>query len=92
MGAPNLRLAQSVKMSKHLVGAATADAAKARRGAFALSLLLETAPNTSTEWDEIAAHADAVDWVARKLIDDTIRVADRLEQTEGMLFQEKGQS
>ena len=90
MSAHNLRVALPAKVSKHLVDAATADATNARRGAYALTLLPDAAPNTSTEWDEIAAHADAVDWVARKVIDDVVDLAYRLEETSEMLFKERG--
>ncbi len=85
MSARNLRVALPAPVSKHLISAATADADEARRGAFALTMLLDAAPKT-TEWDEIAAHADAVDWVARKLIRAAIDTAYRIEETERMLF------
>lgn len=92
MSTRHLKVAVPAPVSRHLISAATADAKEARRGAFALEMLLDAAPNTSVEWDEIAAHADAVDWVARRLIRATIDTADRIEKTETMLFEDNGEN
>lgn len=86
MGTRHLKVALPAPVSRHLISAATADAKEAERAAFVLTMLLDIAPNTSTEWDKIAAHADAVDWVARKLIMATLDAAERIDKTERMLF------
>jgi hypothetical protein len=88
MTSAKLRLAHSVKLTRQFVGNAVSNANGAREGAIALNLLLDASPKTSTKWDEIAAHADAVEYVARKVIHDVHIATDRLEQTYGMLFKE----
>ena len=86
MTAPKVRLAHSARITQHLVGNAVLDVKEARDGALALGLLLSALPKGTTQKDEATAHADAVEYVARKVIGDVLQAADRLEQTDRMLF------